>query len=402
MFGAAVVVSNPDIIKEVFASSQELLLGGNQALRPFVGGYSLLVLDGAPHQRQRKLLMPAFHGERMEAYGREMLNLANAAIDSWPIGRSFPLYASLQAVTLRVILRTVFGLAEGERFERFSKLTREVIERASNPLLLFPPAQRDLGPFSPWGKVQRLLRQGDEILRAQVEERCDEKADGRHSDILSMLMQARDEQGERMSFQELRDELVTMLVAGHETSATALAWTLAFLLREPSLLVRLREELGTATEAGELVPERLSKLPLLDATVREGLRVRPVVPVVGRTTTRAMPVGPYEVPAGSMIVPSIYLAHRRTSVFPFPDRFEPDRFLHARPSPNEWLPFGGGNRRCIGAAFASYEMKMVLAAILWRTSLRLKDSYVAHPVRRGVILAPAQGVPVILQQRQAR
>jgi len=205
-----------------------------------------------------------------------------------------------------------------------------------------------------------------------------------------------------MSFAELRDELLTMLVAGHETTATALAWTFESLLRDMPLQRRLLEELSGAIEGDVLLPQRVAKLPLLDATVREGLRIRPVVQVVARQLQRPMRVGGYDLPPGFMVAPAIYLAHRRPSVFPDPDRFDPDRFLRGRPSPSEWFPFGGGHRRCIGAAFAMYEMKMILAAVLKRTSLRLASNYVARPIRRGVILAPSKGVPSMLEDRRPR
>ena len=397
-FGTAVVISSPEVIKEVFAKSPAVLLGGksNEVTRPFLGDNSVLVLDGEEHLRQRKLLMPAFHGERMQAFGQTMLDLSDAAIDSWPQNKPFPLLPMLQKITLGVIVRTIFGVAEGPRYERMIELTGQAIDTASNPLLLFPVMQRDLGAWSPWGKFLRLSKAVDEILRIEVEERRAAASIAERPDILSMMVAARDEQGNPMTFQELRDELVTMLVAGNETTAPALAWTLGFLLQEPALCARLRQELGTAQEGKRLVPERIARLELLDATVREGLRLRPVAPVVGRVAAQPVKTGPYEIPAGWVICPSIHLAHRRKSVFPEPERFNPERFLRARPSPNEFLPFGGGTRRCLGAAFATHEMKMVLAAVLSRTSLRLKPGYVPTVQRRGVLFAPKDGVPVIM------
>lgn len=400
-FGTAAVVSSPEAIKEIFAAGPEVLLAGqsNALLRPFVGDHSILVLDGAEHLRQRKLLMPAFHGERMQAYGQAMLDEANASIDTWPLQQSFVIQRQMQAITLRIILRTIFGVAQGPQFERMCAITRTAVEIASNPLLLFPMMQRDLGSWSPWGKFMRLKAAIDDILRDEVAQRRRAAAPA-GADALSLLLEARDEQGAPMTFPELRDELVTMLVAGHETTATALSWTLCWLLRDPALHARLCEEVATAAESGRLVPERVAKLELLDATVREGLRIRPVAPLVGRITRSPMHLSGYEIPSGWVVAPAIYLAHRRQSVFPAPDRFEPQRFLGTRISPTEWLPFGGGTRRCIGAAFATYEMKMVLSAMLWRTSLKLEPGYEPRPVRRGVTIAPAQGVPIILHERR--
>lgn len=399
-FGNAVMVAAPEVIKEIFATSPEVLLAGrsNAVLRPFVGDHSILVLDGAEHHRQRKLLMPAFHGERMQVYGQAMLDAANASIDGWPLLQPFPIHRQMQAITLRIILRTIFGVGQGEQFERLCTITRTAVEIASNPLLLFPVMQRDLGAWSPWGKFMRLSAMMDEILRAEVERRRRTAESG--ADALSLLLDARDDSGQPMTFQELRDEMVTMLVAGHETTATALAWTLAWLLRDPALWARLADEVATAADSERLIPERVAKLELLDAVVREGLRIRPVIPLVARITTRPLQLGGYEIPTGWAVAPAVYLAHRRAPAFPAPDRFDPQRFLTSRPSPAEWLPFGGGNRRCIGAAFATYEMKMVLAAILWRTALQLEPGYELRTTRRGVTIAPAQGVPLILRERR--
>lgn len=403
-FGTAAVVSNPDTIKEVFASSPDALLGGksNAVLRPFVGDNSLLVLDGREHHRQRKLLMPSFHGERMEAYGQTMLDLADSAIDAWPMHQVFKLHPEMQAVTLRVILRTIFGVAAGDRLQRMYALAREGVEVASNPLLLFPLFQRDLGAWSPWGRFIRMSNQLDQMLREEIDERNRSGSSAERSDILSMLLQVRDEDGQPMSFQELRDELVTMLVAGHETTATALGWTLSGMLGCAGLWERLRAEIETAVENGQLVPQRLAKLELLDACVREGLRLRPVAPLVGRVVAKPMQLGGYDIPAGWAVTPSPYLAHHRPEVFPDPERFDPDRFLGGRFSPSEWLPFGGGVRRCIGAAFATYEMKMVLAQTVFRTRLRLAEGYVPQPIRRGVTMAPSAGVPMRLDERRPR
>lgn len=403
-FGTAVVVSHPDVIKEVFASGTDTLLGGksNAVLKPFVGENSLLVLDGREHHRQRKLLMPSFHGERMEAYGQDMLDLADSAIDAWPLHRVFKLHPEMQAVTLRVILRTIFGVAAGQRLQSMYALAREGIEVASNPILLFPLVQHDLGAWSPWGRFIRMSNRLDEMLREEIDERKRGGSTAERTDILSMLLTVRDEDGQPMSFQELRDELVTMLVAGHETTATALGWTFGGLLGNAGLWDRLRTEIETAVEGGRLVPQRLAKLELLDACIREGLRLRPVAPLVGRAVEKPIKLAGYEIPAGWSITPSPYLAHHRPEAFPDPERFDPDRFLRGRLSPTEWLPFGGGVRRCIGAAFATYEMKMVLATVVWRTRLRLEPGYTPQPIRRGVTMAPSAGVPVLLDERRPR
>jgi cytochrome P450 len=400
--GDVVVVANPDAIKEVFAISPELLLGGkaNEFLRPFLGEHSLFALDGAEHLRQRKLLMPAFHGDRMHAYGQQILDLAHAMIDTWTLQQPFALQSQMMAVTLRIILRIVFGIVDEDRASRLFADVSEMFEHGSNPLVFSSLSQRDVGESSPWRRFRRLMAQVDGELQAEIERRRAEKPGASRTDILSLLLEARDEQGEPMAFQELRDELVTLLVAGHETTAVSLSWTMCGLLADPDLWVRLRLELAAAVEGDRLIPERLTKLDLLDATVREGLRMRPAASLVMRTAQQPLRIGGYDVPAGWVVAPAVYLAHHRSAAFPEPGRFDPDRYSRSRPSPNEWLPFGGGDRRCIGAAFATYQMKLVLAAILWRTKLRIQADYTPRAIHHFNTVAPSHGVPVILDERR--
>ncbi len=414
-FGTCVVLANPELIREVFLGSPELFLGGksNDMLRPFVGAHSLLVLDGDPHARQRKLLAPAFHGERMLAYGQTMIDLAQAAIDRFPLSQPFPLHPEVQAITLRVILRTIFGISDGSTesgttstearalFERLFRLTQTGVELASNPLLIFPILQHELFGLSPWGRFMRIVREMDDLLRSEVDRRRQSSDLKGRSDILSMMMQAHDEQGQAMSFAELRDELVTMLVAGHETTANALGWTVALLLQHPEVTAELRQKLETArTPQGALDPDKVAKLELLDATIRESLRLRPIAPMVARMLAKPLTLGGYDLPAGWVVAPAISLVHQRAATYPEPQRFDPHRFLREKLPPAEWLPFGGGNRRCIGAAFATYEMKMVLAALLSRTELRLAPGYTPRTIRRGVVLTASEGVPVIVDARR--
>ncbi|MBL9005169.1 MAG: cytochrome P450 [Myxococcales bacterium] len=415
-FGTVVVIANPDLIREVFLGSPDVFLGGqsNNMLRPFVGDHSLLVLDGDPHARQRKLLAPAFHGERMLAYGQAMLDLAQAAIDRFALSRPFALHPEMQAITLRVILRTIFGIGDGTatsgqtvaeeqaQSEHLFRLLQTGVELASNPLLIFPILQHELFGLSPWGRFKRLARELDDLLRAEIDRRRQRNEYQGRSDILSMMMQATDEQGHAMSFAELRDELVTMLVAGHETTANALGWTVALLLQHPALYDELAQDIESARDAqGALDPEKLAKLPLLDATIRESLRLRPIAPLVARLLAKPLQLAGYDIPAGWVVAPAISLVHQRAATYRDPLRFDPHRFLREKLPNNEWLPFGGGNRRCIGAAFATYEMKMVLSALLSRTRMRLAPGYTPRTIRRGVVLTASEGVPVIVEERRA-
>jgi cytochrome P450 len=351
--------THPEAIREIFTGDEGDLRGGESstALRPILGTSTILALDGAHHERQRRLMMPPFHGERMLAYGDTMRAIADRAIERWPIGRAFPVHHEMQAITLEVILRTVFG-AEGPRLDALRVLVQRFARVATNVLWLWPPLQVDLGPLSPWGRVRRLRRDLDAFLYAEFAHRRAEGTGGRH-DVLSLLLAARDEAGEPMSDAELGDQMMTLLFAGHDTTATSLAFALHNVLRHPEVLDRLRTDVAQG------------RLEYAEATAKETLRLNPIVTEVGRVLSRPMRIGGWDLPAGVSATPCIYLAHRRPDVWPDPERFDPERFVGRRPSPYEFLPFGGGVRRCLGMAFALYEMKIVLAQVLSRVELRL-------------------------------
>ena len=392
-----VILSNPEHVREVFASAGDDMHGGKiaEALRPFLGERSVIVLDGAEHKTMRRLVMPPFHGERMHAYGREMVELTHASIDQWPVGREFPIHEPLQGITLDVILRTVFGMDDaGERAALGTRLTR-LTHLASWPPLLLPQMQRDLGPWSPWGRFVRESGTADANLLGAIARRRREGGDGR-TDILSMLLGVRDEEGRGLDDQDLRDQLVTLLVAGHETTATALAWTLRWVLALPDVRDRLLAELHAAQRSEALTPERIAKLEYLDGTVREALRLQPVIPLVGRVLQQPMRFAGYDLPAGVALAPSVHLVHQNTAVYSHPARFDPTRFIGRQYKAHEWIPFGGGIRKCIGMAFAIYEMKMVLATVLSRAWLRSAPGYTPRAVRRSITLTPSRGMPVIV------
>ncbi len=394
-----VVFSNPEVVKQVFADHGDAMHAGefNKVLAPFIGDKSVLMLDGKEHLRHRRILLPPFHGERMQAYGREMLDLTRAEVDKWPVGAPFGVHEPMQRVTLGVIVRTIFGVEEGPRFDAFVDRLTELTHIASWPPLLLGPMQVDLGPWSPWGKFQRKAAEVDAALLSEIRRRRHGGTEGR-VDVLSLLVDAKDESGEGMTDEELRDELATLLVAGHETTATALAWAFRWVLGTPSVCERLVAEIRDAAADG-LTAERVSKLEYLDAVVRETLRLQPVIPLVGRILKERMTVGGYDLPAGTPIACAIYLAHRRPEVYPEPKRFLPERFLGTKFTPSELFPFGGGIRRCIGMAFALYEMKMVLAEVLSRVSLRLADQRPITVTRRSITLTPSGGTRVVVDRR---
>jgi cytochrome P450/predicted unusual protein kinase regulating ubiquinone biosynthesis (AarF/ABC1/UbiB family) len=397
-----VLFSHPDALKDIFTGSEEDLRAGeaNARLEPLLGTSSVLLLDGDQHMRERRLLLPPFHGERMHAYGEAMRDIADRAIDAWPMGEPFPIHGRMQAITLDVILRTVFGMDEGVALERPRAQLAELLSLAANPLALLGGLQVSRNPRALGSRVQGLRTAVDDALYAQIARRRTLGTDGR-TDVLSLLLDARDEDGQPMTDRALRDELVTLLVAGHETTATSLAWAASRLLAHPEATDRLRAELAEAAAEGRTSPAETARLPYLDATAKESMRLDAVVPLVGRRLTRPLVIGGVPLPAGVVASPCIYLAHRRAESWPDPDAFRPERFLETRPTPYEFLPFGGGVRRCIGAAFALYEMKLVLAQVLQRVDLQAAPNYRVRVVRRAVTLAPSEGMPVVVEERRA-
>jgi cytochrome P450 len=379
-----VIVSDPAIVKEIFQSSPDDLHAGagNVVLKPILGGRSVLLLDGPEHLRQRRLMLPPFHGERMRAYGETMTEVAERHIARWPVGQPFSVHPTMQEITLEIILRTVFGIEDQAGVERLGAPMKRLLNSTDQPLrLLMLQFTRSAGakPRSPWGRVYRLMAPVDKLIHAEIAARRAE-AEPR-DDILSLLLAARDEDGNALTDAELRDELMTLLLAGHETTATALAWTLERLVRTPRVLARLREE----QEAGE-------GTEYLDAVIKEALRLRPVVPGVIRQLQRPLTIGGMDLPKGINISPSIYLIHRRPDVYPEPEAFRPERFLgDDAPGTYEWLPFGGSIRRCLGASFALYEMRIVLDTILRRATLETTSDDAEPVKRRFVTYTPAQG-----------
>ncbi len=415
-----VVLADPAAIRDVFTGDPDELPAGeaNVLLRSVLGENSLLLLDGARHRRERKLLMPPFHGERMRAYGLTMRAVTDRVIDGWPRGRSFPIHAEMQRITLEVILRTVFGLEAGAKLERMrALLTRWTNLGATNLgmlLLMFLPGDRaksmtargidpirvgpltlDLSRFLPWAELAKSTREVDDLLHEEFTSRRRAGDAASRDDVLSMLLQARDEHGEGMSDEELRDELVTLLVAGHETSATTLAWTFHRVLSDPRVLSTLQAELATVTDAaGHVDPDAVTRLDFLDAVVKESMRLTPILTNVARKLTKPTTLGGRALPAGCRVLPCMWLVHRNPTLWPAPLRFDPWRFAGKKVDPYTFFPFGGGARRCIGMAFAIYEMKIVLAEVMSRATLRSAGGNVKE-ARRGITLAPSDGVRVL-------
>jgi cytochrome P450 family 110 len=400
--GAFVYVSAPAAVRQVFTGDPESVRAGeaNGILKPLLGAHSLLLLDGARHMRERRLLLPPFHGERMLAYGEPMRRIVDRMIDGWQPGTVLAMHPAMQRTTLDVILATVFGVDEGPDLDELRACLMRWIRLTLNPLWLWPRLQVDAGPLSPWGRFVRARHAVDRRLAALIAHRRATGAD-HGTDVLSMLIAARDDEGRALGDEELRDHLVTLLLAGHETTATALAWAFHLVLAHPAVHARLRTELQEVVGTAPVQPEHVGRLEYLDAIVKEALRLHPVIPDVGRVLARPMRIGAWDLPAGVAVTPCIHLTHHRPDVWPEPARFRPERFLGGRVDPYAFLPFGGGTRRCLGMAFALYEMKVVLAEVLLRVALRPLPGYEPRLVRRSVTVAPSQGMPLVVERRAA-
>jgi len=403
-FPFLVIISNPQAIQEIFTADSKLFESGtvNHITLPLVGSNSLLLLDGDRHLQQRKLLMPPFHGERMKAYGQIIRNTTEKVINNWTPGKSVIAQSTMQEISLEVILHAVFGLSEGERYQQIQQLMINMFSLFSNPLnatfLFIKSLQKDLGAWSPWGGFLRQRQRLDELLYQEIRERKT-LSQPLGEDILSLLISARDEAGGPMSDVELRDELMTILFGGHETTATALAWALYWIHYIPEVREKLLQELNSI-DVENCDPAQITKLPYLNAVCCETLRIYPVLFFTfPRLVQAPMQLMGYNIPKGMVLSPCIYLVHHRPDIYPEPKRFKPERFLERQFSPYEYLPFGGGNRRCIGMAFAMFEMKLVLAKVLSRYSLELAENSPVMPVRRGVTMAPAGGVPLVVKGR---
>jgi len=380
-----VLFSRPDAIRDIFAASPEDATAGDSnafALEPFVGSGSLLLLDGRRHLDERRLMLPPFHGERMRAYTGLIADITREDIASWPAGSVFSMRSRTQEITFEVILRAVFGLDEGERLHAVRAATADMLRFASKPLLMLPAFRRDLGPLTPWRSFVEVRARVREAIVDTIRERRADPMVAERADILSMLVQARRPDGSGLGDDELCDELLTLLLAGHETTATALAWTFDLVLHDPPVLERLHRD-----------PDDDA---YVDAVIKEALRLRPVIPEVGRRLVRPMTIGGIDLPAGVFAVPNIVLVHRRPDVYPDPLAFRPERFLGRRPDPYAWLPFGGGTRRCLGASFAQTEMRVVLRTVLASTRLRAADPDLEQVRRRIVTLAPRHGTRVVV------
>ncbi|KAF3885977.1 MULTISPECIES: cytochrome P450 [Nostocales] len=398
--GSYVLVGNPQVIQEIFnQDSKNFDVGrGNALAKPIIGKNSLMLFDGDRHRRERKLLMPPFHGERLPIYAKQICHLTEQVASQWLVGQAFVARTAMQKISLEVILQIVFGLSEGERYQQLKPLLTDWLNMTDSPLrssmLFLRFLQQDWGTWTPWGRMKLRQRQVHDLLIAEIEERRTQGNSGR-GDILSLMMAARDDQGQPMSNEELQDELLTILFAGHETTATTLAWAFYQIHQHPNVLEKLLQELDSLGESSN--PMEIAQLPYLTAVCQEILRMYPVLPVLfPRIAKSPIKIGGYHFDAETTLMPSIYLVHYREDLYPNARQFKPERFLERQYSRSEYFPFGGGSRHCLGYALAQLEMKLVIATILSKYQLANADDKPVKVQRRGFTLAPIGGVRMVM------
>ena len=383
-----VMITDPAEIKEVFTAPPDVLHPGEGAriLEPVVGANSVILLDERPHLSQRKLMLPAFHGERMERLADLVAEVTEREVAGWPRETPIPLHGRLQALTLEVILRAVFGLDPGPRLDAIRSSLTGILEMGARPISLIPQLQRAPLGFGPWARFERLRTETDTLIYELIEER---RADGAgRDDVLSMLLEARHEDGSPMSDVELRDELMTLLVAGHETTASALAWGFERITRTPRVADRLGQAVADDDDA------------YVTATIHEILRRRPVIPnAAPRLVKQRITVGGWDYPTDVCLVANAYLVQHDPEIYDSPYEFRPERFLDESPGTYTWIPFGGGRRRCLGASFALLEMKLVLRAVFAGTRVRPAAEPMEIPRRRSITISPRAGAQVVLSPR---
>jgi cytochrome P450 len=395
--GLYAVFADPKQVKEIFTGDAATFHAGkgNRVLAAFLGRASLLLLEEGRHLDERRLLMPAFHHGSVAAWGQAIVEIAEAAVEAWSDGGEMVAQREMQAISLEVILRVVFGMREDEARSALGRELAGLLDDPKMNLALMGRLDHGLDEHASWRAFRERFAHARGLVRALVEARRRDDGDG--DDVVRMLVAARHEDGSALDDEAIVDELFTLVVTGHETTATALSWALHWIAATPAAQARTVE---VARAAGAQV----TRDPWMDAVAKETLRLHPVIPIVAREVQRDVRVGGWEIPAGVTVAPCIYLVHQRADLYPEPQRFRPERFLERSFGPHEWLPFGGGARRCLGASLAMLEIKLVLAAVLRRFEIRHADEDgpgAVRPVRRSVTVAPSGGPRFTLERRKA-
>ncbi len=410
-----VVVSHPRDIKRIFALRHDAYRSDTQSIHLNLGAHSVLFSDGERHRRQRKLMAPALQGRRLAAYAEMMSALTLERLEGWPRGESFALHPHMQMISLDVFLRCVFGLEGAERQRQRQRVlawldgtmspqmfaTGMVLSANRLRALLdrsVAVARKPGGRPRLFGSVARAKAELLALLESEIR-RCREQGTEHRDDVLSLLVDARYEDGEPMDDEDILDQLITLLVGGHETTANSLSWAVSLIVRHPSVLRQVHQELEAVFEGGPVDPTRAGELRYLDACIKESMRLRPIAPAVSRTLTQPLELAGRRVEPGTIVWASIYLTQRRADVWDQPAEFRPGRFEGRAATHTELFPFGGGARRCVGALFASFEMRIVLAELFARCELRLEGPP-SRPMFAGITISPADGVPVTAVPRR--
>ncbi|MEM9215813.1 MAG: cytochrome P450 [Cyanobacteria bacterium P01_F01_bin.150] len=406
-----IYVGQPDAIREVFSLGAAKADSGryNRTLTLMVGDHSLLLLDGKPHQRQRKLLMPPFHGDRLRSYAQLICDITRQTSNHWRLGRSFVARPPLQGLTLNLIMQVVFGTQTGPRLTQLQTNMGTMLDFFAYPInasfLFFSGLRKDWGPWSPWGRFIDLREQVRSLIHTEIRDRRRQLAQASsdtpsRNDLLSMLLQAKDENGDGMSDAELHDQLVTLLLAGHETTASAMVWMLYWICYLPEVEQKIRDELAELGPNPE--PMAIAQLPYLDAVCKETLRIYPITPTTFiRVLKVPMTIAGYALEPGTALIPAPYLVHYQPELYPDPKQFRPERFLKRQFASHEYLPFGGGNRRCIGSALAMMELKLSVATLLQEFDLALPHRRAIKPVRRGLTMAPPASLRLMVKAKRS-
>lgn len=397
-----VFFSNPQSISDCFAIPAKKLdfKIATHVFKPLFGEKSLVLQEGASHNRQRQLLMPPFHGDRMKSYGEKICLISETVIHKWKTGEKISILESMLDITLQIILQVVFGLNDGERYEKLKQLLNDLLQDVTTPwyssLFFFPPLQKNLGEWSPWGNYLKRRGEIDKLIYAEIDQRRLSSSESL-TDILSLLLSARDIDGEQMNNQELRDQLVSLLLLGYETTSGVLAWLFYLIHREVEVKNKLIQELKTLGDKPQ--PEDIVQLPYLNAVCQETLRLHPIALIcTPRMVLETVEIAGDKYTPDTVLIPCIYLAHRLKNTYSEAEKFQPERFINGKFSANEFLPFGGGYRSCIGSAFAMYEMKLVLATVLLRCNMSFANNRPVKPARRGITIVPSSGVEMVMSK----
>ncbi len=384
-------IADPAMAWQVLTGDPEVMRMGstNGIFRPVLGDRSLFLLDGEEHKRHRKLIAPAFHRGAVRRYEGLVSELAAREVASWPLKTAFSLQERMRVVTLEVIIRAVLGIVDESRDQLLRHRIHDLLDLVQNPVAVLPVFQRELGGRTPYARLMALVTAIDAILFEEIGTRRYDPSRSDRDDILSMLVRPQPHEPGFMSDREIRDELLTLLIAGHETTATALSWTFERLLRSPQALDRTRAELETGDDEA-----------YLDAVVRETLRQRPVLPIAARKLAAPIELGPWVFPKGWTLMPCIFLIHQDPQVYPEPERFRPERFLeHGGPSSRVWLPFGAGPRHCVGSSLSMMAVKVIMRGVLSRAELAPDRPEAEAIVRRNFTLGPARGARIVMTRR---